>query len=214
MVVMLQILDSSIAAFLRAAVPLSVHDVDIVFEAPDRDWEAARPQRPTVNLFLWDVRRNLAEQDAGVHLRKGENGHATRRPPLPRMDCRYLVTAWTSDVEHEHKLLGDVLRALLVQPHLPPEHLGAGYADVRPLPTLRVAMPDGKDTADFWSALGGRLKPGLDLVVTATVDAVPVREAGAPVGEFDLGLKSTGGPFTGGEDKRTWGPHQDGFEEH
>ena len=30
--------------------------------------------------------------------------------PLPRIECRFLVTAWTSDVGDEHSLLGRVLR--------------------------------------------------------------------------------------------------------
>jgi len=200
---MLHVLDESIEAFLRAAVPLPERDVDVAFEAPDRDW-GARLTRPTVNLFLWDVRRNLDQQDAGLHLRTDQDGHATRRPPLPRMDCRYLVTAWTSEVRDEHSLLGAVLQSLLLTPSLPPEYLGAGYADVRPLPSLTVAMPDGKDTADFWSALGGQLKPGLDLVVTATVDSVPVSAAGPPVAERELVLGSTDGPYSGGSERRTW----------
>ena len=56
---MLHLLDESMEAFLRAEVPLSVRDVDVVFEAPDGDW-AAGVSRPTVNLYLWDVRPNLA----------------------------------------------------------------------------------------------------------------------------------------------------------
>lgn len=200
---MLQILDESIEAFLRSAVPLPERDVDVAFEAPDRDW-SARLNRPTVNLFLWDVRRNLAEQDAGLHLHKGPDGHATRRPPLPRMDCRYVVTAWTSEVRDEHSLLGAVLQSLLLAPRLAPEYIGHGYADVRPLPSLQVAMPDGKDTADFWSAIGGQLKPGLDLVVTVTVDAVAARQAGPPVEDLTVAIRSTGGPHTGAEEARTW----------
>jgi hypothetical protein len=180
---MLNLLDESLEALLRSAVPLPVRDVDISFEAPDRDW-AARVNRPTVNLFLWDVRRNLDEQDAGVEMRDGPNGRPVRCEPLPRIDCRYLVTAWTSEVRDEHSLLGAVLQACLLAPQLTTEHLAPAYRDVRPLPTLRIGAPDRKDTADFWSALGGQLKPGLDLLVTATVDAALRWPAGPPVVEY------------------------------
>ena len=53
---MLHLLDESLEAFLRATVPLPRREVDVAFAAPDRDW-AARVSRPTVNLYLWDVRR-------------------------------------------------------------------------------------------------------------------------------------------------------------
>ena len=51
---MLQLLDESIEAFLRASVR-SLADVDVAFEAPDREWGAGL-NKPTVNLFLWDLR--------------------------------------------------------------------------------------------------------------------------------------------------------------
>jgi Pvc16 N-terminal domain len=182
---MLNVLDESLEAFLRVAVPLPRREVDVSFEAPDRDW-GARVTRPTVNLFLWDVRRNLADQDAGLELHEASDGRRARRPPLPRIDCRYLVTAWTTEVRDEHSLLGAVLQACLLAPELPGEYLAAAYAEVRPLPSLRVGMPDGSDTADFWSALGGQLKPGLDLILTATVDTVPSWTAGPDIDTYEL----------------------------
>ncbi|BEP13956.1 DUF4255 domain-containing protein [Acidothermaceae bacterium B102] len=186
---MLNLIDESLEALLRTRVPLSARDVDIAFEAPDRDW-AARITRPTVNLFLWDLRRNLEEQDAGVEKIPGPGGRLIRRAPLPRLDCRYLVTAWTSDVRDEHSLLGSVLRACLLAPELDPELLPRSYARVRPLPCLNVAMPDGKEAADFWSAVGGQLKPGLDVVVTATMDASVDWTAGPDVQSYELWLRN------------------------
>src|ERR1700742_1961472 len=106
---MLNLLDDSLAEFLRAAVPLPRREVDVSFDAPDKDW-AARVARPTINLYLWDVRRNLGERDLGVETLY-EDGRTLRRSPLPRVDCRYLVTAWTSDVRDEHSLLGNTLAA-------------------------------------------------------------------------------------------------------
>ena len=48
----------------------------------------------------------------------------------------------------------------------------------RPLPTLRLRSGDGSENSDFWSALGGQLKPGLDVVVTVTLDAALRAPAG------------------------------------
>jgi hypothetical protein len=182
---MLHLLDESLEAYLRATVPLSPRSVDIVFDAPDGDW-AAGVSRPTVNLYLWDVRPNLQERQWGEELIPQPNGTRVRRDPLPRIDCRYLVTAWTTEVRDEHSLLGSVLSALLLNPVIQEEHLKGPFATVRPLPTVLLRSGDGSENSDFWSALGGQLKPGLDITVTATVDAAAMIEVGPPVAEIEI----------------------------
>jgi hypothetical protein len=182
---MLHLLDESLEAFLRATVPLSRREVDVSFAAPDRDW-GARVSRPTVNVYLWDVRRNLEEREGGMEVVLDDHGRPQRRAPLPRVDCRYLVTAWTSEVRDEHSLLGATLAALLLHNTIEPRHLQGAYATVTPLPTISVAESDGRDNSDFWSALGGQLKPGLDVVVTATVNTAMFVEAGPPVDRYLL----------------------------
>jgi hypothetical protein len=184
---MLHLLDESLAAFLRTTVPLPVRDVDVVFDAPDGEW-AAGVSRPTVNLYLWDVRPNLAEREFGEEMIEQGDGRLFRRKLLPRVDCRYLVTAWTSDVGDEHSLLGHVMTQLLLHEIIDPEHLVGPFANTRPLPSIRLRSGDGSENSDFWSALGGQLKPGLDMVVTATVDAAALRLAGPPVQPEGLGV--------------------------
>src|SRR5204862_2872574 len=112
--------------------------------------------KPTVNLFLWNVRVNTSERQAGMELVEDEEHGQRWRPPLPRLDCRYLVTAWTTEVQDEHRLLGGVLGALLSHREIEAEHLPTGYSRVRPLPTLTVATPeaDGEEGPDLWQALG------------------------------------------------------------
>jgi hypothetical protein len=201
---MLQLVDESIEAFLRASVPPLADGVDVAFEAPDRDWGVGLT-RPTVNLFLWDVRRNLDQRDAGMELIDGEDGRRHRRPPLPRVACRYLVTAWTADVGDEHRLLGALLATLLTTSELPAEHLREGLAGLHPLPSVQVALPDGNDSTDFWSALGGQLKPGLDLVVTVTVDAATLAAAGPPTDRHELILRQTNDPASSSRSLRVGG---------
>jgi hypothetical protein len=188
---MLHLLDESLEAFLRATVPLPKREVDVSFAAPDRDW-AARVSRPTVNLYLWDVRRNLDERDAGMETVIGDDGRPLRRPPLPRVDCRYLVTAWTSEVQDEHSLLGHTLAALLLHNTIEERYLAPLIAKVQPPPTIEVAASDGRDNSDFWSALGGQLKPGLDVVVTATVDAANLVAVGPPVDRYTIRTRRAG----------------------
>lgn len=190
---MLHLLDESLETFLRAEVPLPQRSVDVVFDAPDGDW-AAGVSRPTVNLYLWDVRPNLAERQWGEELVGLDDGRRVRREPLPRVDCRYLVTAWTTEVRDEHSLLGSVLTALLLHPFIAADHLKGPFATVRPLPAVTLRSGDGTENSDFWSALGGQLKPGLDLVVTATVDAAAFIEVGPPVQEIDVTATRFTGP--------------------
>jgi hypothetical protein len=180
---MLNLLDESLEAFLRATVPLSRREIDVAFDAPDREW-AAHVSRPTVNLYLWDVRRNLEQRDGGEEVVVGDNGRVHRRAPLPRVDCRYLVTAWTSDVRDEHSLLGATLVALLRYQEIEAQYLKGPFQTVKPAPTIEVAATDGRDNSDFWSALGGQLKPGLDVVVTATLDTAVLALAGPDVERF------------------------------
>jgi hypothetical protein len=189
---MLHLLDETLETFLRAVVPLPARDVDVAFEAPDGEWSAALSSRPTVDMYLWDIRPNLAEHDYGEMIVEETDGRRFRRDPLPRVDCRYLVTAWTSEVRDEHSLLGDVLAALLLHPVIDAEHLQGVFASVRPLPSLRLRAGDGSENSDFWSALGGQLKPGLDLVVTVTLDAAMRATAGPPTEKLEVRATPSG----------------------
>lgn len=187
---MFHLIDESLEAYIRGEVPLAVNDVDVSFERPDREWGAA-VTRPTVSAFLWDVRRNSGEQEAGVGTQQ-VNGRAVRRAVLPRVDCRYLVTAWAGDVRTEHQLLGSVLGALLRNTVLLPNYLSNGLGELRPLPVLNIARFDGTDNSDFWTAIGGELRPALDLTLTVTFDTALSAEAGPPVTSVEIGTGRVG----------------------
>jgi hypothetical protein len=190
---MLNLLDESLEEFLRAVVPLPKREVDISFDAPDKDW-SARVSRPTINVYLWDVRRNIDDKEYGLETVHDENGRPYRRPPLPRVNCRYLLTAWTSDIRDEHSLLGATLAALLKHDEISAEYLQGSYRNVSPLPSIEIASGDGRENSDFWSALGGQLKPGLDVTVTATVDSSLLVPGGPPVQRF--AIITSGGDVT------------------
>lgn len=190
---MLQQLDESLESFLRAEVPLSRDEVDVAFEAPDPDWGAGIT-KPTVNCYLWDIRRSAAQSEAGKMLRE-RNGQKVWVDPLPRVSFRYMVTAWTNEVRDEHQLLGAIMTALLPTIVLPEEHLKGSLRNLRPQPMLTISGHDSTDFTEFWSALEGKLKPGLDLVVTATVDAAIIKAAGPPTEGMALSFddKNEGG---------------------
>ena len=56
---MLELIDEGLEAFLRATVPLSATEVDVSFEAPDREWSAKfppeAPTEVTASRILWGV---------------------------------------------------------------------------------------------------------------------------------------------------------------
>lgn len=176
---MLHLLDESLTTFLRQVVPLPAREIDVAFEAPDKEW-SAKLNRPTISLFLWDVRPNLAERNLGLRVVHDEAGKARREGPMPRIECRYLITAWTTEISDEHALLGQVLAALLVNPILPAEHLKPPLVS-DPLPEILLRAGGDTESSDFWSAIGGQLKPGLDVSVSVTLDAAALLAAGPPV---------------------------------
>jgi hypothetical protein len=102
--------------------------------------------------------------------------------PPRRLRLSYLLTAWTTRPEDEHRLLSALLAALLRHDVVPTAHLRGALAD-QPIPVLlQLALPAGSERgiADVWNALGGELKPSLDLVVVAPFDPARV-ESAAPL---------------------------------
>lgn len=155
--------------------------VGVSFDAPSKAW-AARQSSPTVNVYLYDIREDLDRRaSAYEEIRRNVNGRdvvVDRRMP-PRLFClAYLVSAWTRRPEDEHRLLSAVLVCLLRHPVVPGDLFAESSSDSEALDAgphvvkMTVALPVTKErkTADVWGALGGELKPALDVVVTAPVD--------------------------------------------
>ena len=164
---------------------LAGSDVDVVFDAPTRDW-AARRNAPTVNLYLYDIREDLRRRERGLINEYDADGAVTSRHMPPRhVKLSYLLTAWTQRPEDEHRLLSSLLFCLLGYESLPAGLLEGPLAALAlPVPmTVALPPPEDRAFADVWSALGGELKPSLDVVVSAPVDAGKRYPAGPPVRE-------------------------------
>ncbi|MFG1951410.1 DUF4255 domain-containing protein [Micromonospora sp. NPDC048830] len=156
--------------------------VDIVLEAPTKEW-AARRNAPTVNVYLYDIREDLRRRSRGLVNEYDERGQVTRRVAPPRyVKLSYLVTAWTQRPEDEHRLLSSLLLCFLRLDALPPPVLTGSVAALgMPVPmTVALPPPEDRAFADVWTALGGELKPSLDVVISAPVDSGRVVEAGPP----------------------------------
>jgi hypothetical protein len=183
---MLHQLDDALARMLRTQTGIDRADLDIVFETPDGEW-GARVTKPTVNLFLWDIRRSSEESRAGRE-RVAVDGQERWRQSLPRIEFQYLLTAWTTEVADEHDLLGRCLVAILGCPSLEGELAPAFVTAETPATTIRVARTDGKDLADFWGAIDGKLKPGLNLVVSSSIDPQVSIAAGPPTESYQVAV--------------------------
>jgi hypothetical protein len=158
-------------------------DVEVTFDAPNKDW-AARRNSPTVNVYLYDIREDLARREVEYEEIRDKTGRVVeRRPPPRRFKLSYLITAWTQRPEDEHRLLGAVLGCFLRRDAMPKDTLVGALAD-QPLAIItHVGQPPPQDRnlSDVWSALGGELKPSLDLVINAPFDPRRMVDVGPPV---------------------------------
>src|SRR5207248_903953 len=159
-------LDETIRQLLIDHVPLDLSEVDVSFDAPDREW-SARLSRPTVNCFLYDVHQNLERRDAEWAVVRDQRTRTVSRKQGPlRIDATYYLTVWARMPEDEHRLLWRVLTVLARFPSLPGGLLAGALPD-QPYPLqTRVALPAEQRTSatDLWQALDNRVRPSLSYV--------------------------------------------------
>jgi hypothetical protein len=188
---MIHDVDQTLLALLRREA-FNGSGVEVVFDAPTKEW-ASRRNAPTLDVYLYDIREDLRRRARGLVNDYGEDGRVRARHLPPRVfKLSYLITAWTQRAEDEHRLLSGVLGCFLAHDKLPDELLVGHLATVG-LPvavTVGLPPPEDRSFADVWSALGGELKPSLDIVISVPIDTGQVMEAGPPVVEpprIDLG---------------------------
>ena len=168
---MIHDLDEALRRLLVRELPVRNGEVDISFEQPTRRW-MSRLSRPTLNLFLYDIRENLKLRGSQVWRteRLPDGTVAQRRTPVT-VNMHYIITAWANDPDDEHSLLGRTLMVLFRRPSLPRELLPEGLQDQpRPI-SVRVAQPDTLDRpADVWSALDNEMRPAIPVIVVVSID--------------------------------------------
>lgn len=158
-------IDEALGGLLRStAVPGG--QVEVSFEPPTRDWAAGR-NTPTVNAYLYDIREDMTRREYGIAPVRDSAGVVVQRQrPLRFFRLSYLMTCWTRRPEDEHRLLASVLGCLTGTEVLPVEGDGALASLGLPVQIILAEPPgDSRSAADLWSALGGNLKPSLDVTV-------------------------------------------------
>ena len=215
---MIHEVDSALRALIERET--GIRDVEVVFDAPTRDW-AGRRTVPTIDVYLYDIREDLRRRERGVlnEYNADQTRIVGRHLPPRHFKLSYLVTAWTQRPEDEHRLLSALLLAFLKFDAMPAELLDGPLAELDlPVPlTVGLPPPEDRAFADVWSALGGELKPSIDVVVSAPIDTGQRMELGPPVtepplfhfggsgglgGPEDLGLGFSPGPGAPGDHPR------------
>src|SRR4051812_18659017 len=156
---------------------------EVVFDAPTKDWASRRGNIPTVDVYLYDIREDLRRRERGM-INEYEDGRVVaRRLPPRHFKLSYLITAWTARPVDEHRLLSSLLGCFLRHDAVPADLLTGPLEELGLAVPLSVALPPPEDRsfADVWSALGGELKPSLDIVVSVPTDSGQRRLVGPPV---------------------------------
>jgi hypothetical protein len=179
-------------------------DSQVRFQPPDDDWRTAVPgiadidgnPAPSLNVYLADLRENR-------RLRSNERERTTvgadifETPPARRVDCHYLISAWspvavspgTEPAIDEHALLAEAALALgrhdpldpvalcaATRPGLPAIPVPPALVDEQ-LPVTLLPTEGFAKLGEFWGTMGQthRWKPCVYAVVTVALTEPPVR---------------------------------------
>lgn len=165
-------LNESLKQLLIDRIPLDPREVEIVFEAPDKEWSGSIAN-PTINCYLHHIQENHQLRAHDWERQPAPPRAEITRKRLPyRIELHYLITVWASAIEDEQRLLWRILTALMRYRELPVEILKGELAtNDWPIPML-VAQPEGmlKNPSDFWSTFEHFMKPSVGCVFTLPLD--------------------------------------------
>jgi hypothetical protein len=182
---------------LQTLLESNITGTTVGFDTPNDAWRnrVATTGGKFLNVYLVEMRENRRLR-SNEPIADRQNGSITHTPLAARLDCYYLVSAWTragvggaplveATIE-ESVALYDAARVLM---NSVPLDVGAIYVGAtappaalleQPLPMV-VASPEGfSKLPDFWMRMDWPWKPALELIVTVPVVAFP-RPVGPPV---------------------------------
>ncbi|MES2938114.1 MAG: Pvc16 family protein [Pseudomonadota bacterium] len=192
---MIDHLDYLLRRLLRNRITQLTTDNHVRFQPPDEEWRklVANMTGNAVNLYLVDLRENRK-------LRTNERERRTvgldvfETQPPRRVDCHYLLSAWSpvtvtmliDPTPDEHALLADAARALGEHDELdpvaiyaastPPAVPPAAIAGER-FPITLLPVEGFAKLGEFWGTMGdgNRWKPCVYFVVTVTLHEADTR---------------------------------------
>lgn len=143
-------------------------NADTSFLTPDNTFS---PAQPTINLFLYETKENRELRDPVPIIERLGTTYIRRSSPI-RMDCSYIVTAWSDQigaarVAEEHRLLAQAILWLSRFPTIPVSSLqGTLLNQPFPVPTYVAQLDPNKNAGEFWDALNIPPRPAFYLTVT------------------------------------------------
>ncbi|SAL46128.1 hypothetical protein AWB70_03624 [Caballeronia cordobensis] len=194
---MIDYLDLLLQRLLRNRVAQITADAQVRFQPPDEAWRqlVSNMTSNALNVYLFDMRENRK-------LRTNERERSTvgldvfETPPPRRVDCHYLISAWspvtitpmTDPTIDEHALLADAARALGQSDELDPVEIYAASTPPAPppaqiaeerFPITLLPIEGFPKLAEFWGTMGDghRWKPCVYIAVT-----VALHETAVPAG--------------------------------
>lgn len=174
---MIDEIDEALRQLFIRELPIKNNEVDIAFEQPKREW-SARLSRPTINIFLHDVRENvkLRQTQLQRQVERRRDGTSLQRLNFIRLDLHYVITVWATDPEDEHRLLTRSLLVLFKNQEMPQDLLPEGLqGQPWPVPLVVAQYETVEKPSDIWNVMDNQQRPAIMLVATIALDpAVPV----------------------------------------
>ena len=198
---MIDHLDNLLHRLFRASIAELSSDAQVRFQPPDEDWRALVPSitdaagnpANSLNVYLADLRENRKLR-SNERERMAVGSDIFEVPPPRRVDCHYLISAWSpvavsvaiDPTMDEHALLAEAARVLGAADELdpvaiyalsnPPAAPPAAIAGER-FPLTLLPVEGFPKIAEFWGTMGDghRWKPVVHAVVTVALTETPVR---------------------------------------
>ncbi len=186
---MLRLVDLLIRDLLVEDLALITSDTQVRFQPPDPTWRTAvtNLNRMALSVYLVDLRTNRKLHTSAREVAV-DHGFVYSEPAPERVDCHYLISAWSptpaggmiEPVLDEHALLYDAAAALMHRtPFNPSDLYAAGSLKLtawperfqdQPLPTQVLPAEGFPKLAEFWNGMADvRWHPAIYLIVTIPV---------------------------------------------
>jgi hypothetical protein len=163
-------LDETIRQLLIDTLPIKNGEIDIHFDQPRREW-SARLSKPTINLFLYDIRENASLRVHQWETVQIDAARVSSKRTSFRIDCTYMITIWAADSEDEHRLMSRLMLALLRFPILPSDRY---VDDLRSQPfeiqTALARHDKLTNPAEVWGSLDNEIRPSVSYTATLAFD--------------------------------------------
>jgi hypothetical protein len=198
---MIDYLDTLLHRLFRNSIAELTSDAQVRFQPPDEDWRGLVPTITDVagnpanslNVYLADLRENRKLR-SNARERTILDHDVLETPPARRVDCHYLISAWSpvsvsiaiDPTLDEHALLSEAARVIGACDELdpvaiyaasnPPEGPPQVIAEER-FPVTLLPVEGFPKIAEFWGTMGekNRWKPFLYCVITIALRETAVR---------------------------------------